>query len=300
MPQFCPNATWNATATTFADNTIVGTNPWSVFVNTNNTIYVVNQQKNWIRVWSPGSSVPTGNISGSFNTPYSFYITDNSDIYIDNGQNNKRIDKLLANSTLSVPAMYMCGACYGVFVDINNNLYCSMYDSHQVVAKSLNNRLNVWSVVAGTGTLGSASNMLYYPRGIYVDSNLNLYVSDYYNDRIQMFPYGQLNGTAVVGDSAPGTISIDGPTALTMDANGYLFISDTWHHRIIGGGPYGYRCIASCSGGGGLATQLSFPAGLSFDSYGNLYVADWGNSRIQMFFLTQNTCGKIILYIILF
>ncbi|CAF2215099.1 unnamed protein product, partial [Rotaria magnacalcarata] len=31
------------------------------------------------------------------------------------------------------------------------------------------------------------------------------------------------------------------------------------------------------------ANQFSSPVGLSFDRHGNLYVADWGNDRVQRF-----------------
>ncbi len=292
-PQFCSNASWNLSAITFATSTIVGTNPWGVFVNTNNTVYVANRQNGLVHVWLEGSNSPTGNISGNLSIPYNLFVTDNYDVYVDNGEANYVVDKWSSNSTNSVAAMYMCGGCYGLFIDINNNLYCSMQYTHKVISKSLNSRLNVWSIVAGTGSAGSASNMLNGPRGIYVDTNLNLYVADYNNARIQKFSFGQLNATTVAGATAAGTISLWGPTGVVLDANGYLFISDTWNHRIVGSGPYGFQCIVACSGAGSSSTGLYFPAHLSFDSYGNLYVADWGNSRIQKFLLANNSCGKV-------
>jgi hypothetical protein len=45
QPKFCPTASWNSNGITFANQSIVGAYPLSVFVNTNNTIYVVNQEK---------------------------------------------------------------------------------------------------------------------------------------------------------------------------------------------------------------------------------------------------------------
>lgn len=264
-----------------------------MFVNPNNTVYAANRESGLIRVWSEGSIVPTRNISGNLSIPYSLFVTSASDIYIDNGEANYRVDKWSLNATSAVAAAYMCGGCYGLFIDINNNLYCSMYARHQVISKSLDSRLNVWSTVAGTGVAGATTLTISYPRGVLVDTNMNLYVADYDNDRIQWFPSGQLNGTTVVGGSAAATtISLYGPTALVFDADGYLFISDTWNHRIVGSGPNGFRCIMACSGAGSSASALYFPASLSFDSYGNLYVADWGNNRIQKFFLSNNSCGK--------
>ena len=237
--------------------------------------------------------MPIRNISGNLSLPYCLFVSDSNDIYVDNGQVNLRIDKWSSNSSVVVAAMYTCGACIGVYVDIKNNLYCSMTTRHQVVSKSLDDRLNVWNVVAGTGVAGSTSLTLYNPRGVTVHTNLDMYVADCDNHRIQRFRFQELNGTTVVGAAAPGTIALYCPTTVIFDADGYLFISDTFYHRIIGSGPDGFRCIAACSGAGSSSTSLYLPAFISFDTYGNLYVMDYGNHRLQKFLLSSNTCGKI-------
>jgi len=41
--------------------------------------------------------------------------------------------------------------------------------------------------IAGTGQLGNASNEFYYPHDVAFDSEMNLYVTDTYNERIQKF-----------------------------------------------------------------------------------------------------------------
>ena len=68
---------------------------------------------------------------------------------------------------------------------------------------------------------------------------------------------------------------------------------DTGNNRIVGSGPNGFRCLVGCSGSGGSASnQLNSPETLSFDSYGNMFVTDWWNNRIQKFVLSTNSCGK--------
>ncbi|CAF4412689.1 unnamed protein product, partial [Adineta steineri] len=126
------------------------------------------------------------------------------------------------------------------------------------------------------------------PCGIFVDNNLNLYVADTLNNRIQKFASGQLNGTTV----PTGNITLYWPTGINLDFDGYLFIVDQGNNRVIGSGPYGYRCIAACSGSyGSSSTQLYYPYSLSFDSYGNMFVSDIFNNRIQKFFLVTNGCS---------
>ena len=155
-------------------------------------------------------------------------------------------------------------------------------------------------MVAGTGCPELATNKLNSPAGIFVDFNLTLYVADSGNDRIQRFSSGQADATTIAGDGAPSTIILSSPMDVTLDGDGYLFIADTNNHRIIGSGPYGFRCVAGCTNSSGSdSNQLMNPRSLSFDSFGNIWVADFNNSRIQKFILNNNSCGehsKIVYY----
>jgi hypothetical protein len=264
-----------------------------VFVDTNNTFYVTERDLDRIQVWLQGSMTPTRNMSAGLVSPSAVFATINGDVYIDNGASNGRVDKWTLNATNSVTAMYVNSRCYGLFVDINDNLYCSNGDLHQVVKKASYDNASTSTIIAGTGSYGSAPNMLNNPRGIFVDIELNLYVADCTNNRIQLFRSGQLNGTTEAGSGAPGTITLNCPTGVILDADGYLFIADYDNQRVISSGLNDYRCIAGCTGMSGSApNQLNHPHTLSFDSYGNLFVADTANNRIQKFFLATNSCGK--------
>ncbi len=244
-------------------------------------------------MWFNNSINPTRTISGDLLQPWSLFVTTSGDIYVDNAGWNNQVSKRTLNTNSSFDAMYIGAACYGLFVDINNTLYCSLHDLHQVVTKSLNSDSNITRIVAGNGTAGSASNMLNKSEGIFVNINFNLYVADYGNNRVQLFQFGQLNATTAAGsESLNPTIALNGPTGIVLDADGYLFIVENNENRIIGSGPNGFRCLVGCSGGGSASSQLSDPQTLSFDSYGNMFVTDWGNSRIQKFILLTNSSGK--------
>jgi hypothetical protein len=278
-------------ATTLANQSLVGYYPYGLFVNTNNTLYVAEPDYSRIQVWLEGDITPTKTISGNIGYPYSIFVTSSGDIYVDNAMLYGEVDKWVLNATTGIPVMNITGNCYGLFVSINNTLYCSLTDLHQVVTRSLDDVSNTLRIVAGTGCYGSASNMLYYPFGIFVDMNFNLYVADYINSRIQLFPPGQSNATTVAGSGASGTITLSYPTGVVLDADGYLFIVDSGNSRIVGSGPTGFECVAGCSGYGSSSDQLNSPQSMAFDSYGNIFVADSGNGRIQIFTLATNSCG---------
>ena len=67
QPKLSVCASWNLNATTFADNATLGTQPTSVFVDRNNTVYATAFIFNRVLVWSDGNLLPTRNISGSLN-----------------------------------------------------------------------------------------------------------------------------------------------------------------------------------------------------------------------------------------
>ncbi|CAF3807836.1 unnamed protein product [Rotaria sp. Silwood1] len=289
QPKFSAFASWDGNAITFATSGIVGASPYGLFVSTSNTVYVANRANSRVQIWLEGSSIPTRNITNGLSYPYSIFVTTNGDIYVDNGVSYNRVDKWTLNGTSST-AMYVKEECYGIFIDIHENCYCSMYNIHQVMTKSLNSNSNIWIVAAGTDCFGSTSNTLHNPRGIFVDADLNLYVADCGNDRIQQFPSGQVTGITVAGSTAIGTITLNCPSGVVLDADGYLFIVDSLNNRIVGSGPNGFRCVVGCSTvAGSLSSQLSSPSDLKFDSYGNIYVTDQSNSRIQKFILMPNT-----------
>ncbi|CAF1286485.1 unnamed protein product [Adineta steineri] len=167
-----------------------------------------------------------------------------------------------------------------------------MLKRHQVVKRSLDDPVMTPSIVAGTGIEGSASNELSSPQGIFVNVNLDLYVADCGNDRVQLFQPGQLDGITVAGSgSASATISLDCPSSIVLDAANHLFIADLNNYRIVGSGVNGFRCLVGCYGygTGSQSNQLTYPGAFSFDRSGNILVIDRINRRIQKFQMLEKS-----------
>ena len=215
------------------------------------------------------------------------------DIYFDAGDSNKRVDVWRQNSSSYASSLAVEDGCFSLFLDTNQSLYCSMTSSHRVIKRSIDSNDSQVTNVAGTGCSGLQPHLLYYQRGIFVSISFDLYVADTRNHRIQLFRPGQMNGTTVAGRVALGTIQLLEPAAVMLDGDGYLFILDTSHSKIVGSGPYGFRCVIGCTGRRGSSpSELSASQSMAFDSYGNIFVTDTNNHRVQKFFLASNTCSK--------
>lgn len=133
------------------------------------------------------------------------------------------------------------------------------------------------------------------PRGVTIDSNGNVYIADYTNNRVRKVDkstgtISTIAGTGVAGysgDGGPATSAqLNIPSAVLVDSLGNVYIADRGNHRIRKVDPSGTIStvagtgVVGYSGDGGLATsaQLSHPLGLALDSDNNLYIAENGNT----------------------
>lgn len=91
--------------------------------------------------------------------------------------------------------------------------------------------------------LPATSAFLSLPRDLAIDSHDNIYITDKVNNIIRM-----------------------------------ISVNDGMIHRIVGTSSYGFN------GDGLIATetQLSFPTGIDFDDYDNMFFSDKNNNRVRM------------------
>jgi hypothetical protein len=194
----------------------------------------------------------------------------------------------------------------GVAVDATGNLFIADYFDN-VIRKVATN--GIITTVAGNGYQsnpygaggfsgdgGPATNAeLYWPEGVAVTVNGNLFIVDSVNQRIRKVGTNGIintvagNGTSgYFGDGGEATdAELDNPFGVTVDAIGNIFISDSGNNvirevdangiitTVVGNGNFGY------SGDGGEATdaELEGPEGVAVDTSGSLFFVD--NERVR-------------------
>jgi sugar lactone lactonase YvrE len=259
--------------------------PLAAVADSSGSLYVVDCLNNRVVVYPAGST--TANVvfgqAGSF-------ITGTS--------NNGGVS---ANS-LSLPS--------DVAVDATGNVY---------ICDQSNNRVLYYPIgatsatrVYGQGSSGTnfttnasgvSATAMNGPSGVALDSSGNLYVADYYNNRVLFFPSGSVTATRVYGQGSTGTslttntadtgaTYMSHPYRVVLDSSGNLYVSENGNNRVVyfASGSvtatrvYGQPNFTTSSIATSVsATTLANPDGLALDSSGNLYVADEGNNRVLYF-----------------
>jgi IPT/TIG domain/NHL repeat len=173
------------------------------------------------------------------------------------------------------------------------------------------------------GRSGGGAGQLAYPEGVAIDPSGHVYIADYANYRIDEFTavgafiraygWGVVDGassfetctstsTCRAGLAGGGAGQLDYPQGVATDSSGDVYVAEVNGNRIdefsaVGAFIRGYgwgvvdgmshfeTCTSTCRAGvpGGGAGQLNLPAGVAVDPSGDVYVADFGNSRIDEF-----------------
>jgi len=264
-----------------------------------------------------GDGTASNSSSAELNTPIAVALDSSGNLYIADSA-NQRIRKV-TKSTGKISTFAGNGAVqfsgdggaatsaslntpYGLAVDSGGNIYIADFLNHAVRKVDTSGAI---STVAGTGIFGfsgdggpATSAQVNRPFGLAVDSGNNLYIADSNNYCIRKLDTkGNISTVAGVpgslgfsGDGGPATSAkLSSPYGIAVDMAGNLYIADSGNNRIrkvsngiittfAGTGPAGF----SGDGGPAASAKLNRPFGVSVDSVGNVFVADYGNYRIRL------------------
>jgi sugar lactone lactonase YvrE len=194
---------------------------------------------------------------------------------------------------------------FGLAVGPDNTVYVADQGNHAIRKISPDGRV---TTLAGNGSadwrdgLGRAARFN-KPSGIAMHPDGSIWVADSWNHRLRRIsPQGQVS--TVLGDKVPGQVGFDPdrdfeqslyvPEGLAINAEGEVFIADSWNHRIRKWEPASKRFITLAGNGRylnfgagfadarGYDARFSQPKGVALGPNGSLIVADTGNNRIRI------------------
>ncbi|MBD3299966.1 MAG: 6-bladed beta-propeller [Candidatus Moranbacteria bacterium] len=173
-----------------------------------------------------------------------------------------------------------------VAIDSNDNVYVSGGNGNKNVHKFDSDG----NFIGYFGKEGSGDGEFNYPRGIAVDGNDFIYVTDLSTARVQKFD-SDGNFIAKWGSSGSGDGQFNGPSGITVDGLNNVYVADTSNHRVQKFDSDGNFLTKWGSPGNGDG-QFNRPSDIYIDSSGNVYVTDWYNYRIQKFDSDGNFLAK--------
>lgn len=293
--------------------------PSGLAIDSNDNIYVVDNGSSKIRKITVSGVVSTlagsgsfgstdGNgISASFNFPSGITVDSNGIAYVADSTSGK-IRKITQTGIVSTFAGsgYPFGSVDGTGiaasfyypndVAVTNNGTVFVTDSFNSKIRKITSDGAV-TTFAGNVTLGSTDGIgvtanFEYPKGITIDSNEIIYVTDGNNKirkitsdgRVSTFAGSGLKGSS---DGRGTAASFYYPNGIAVDKNGIIYIADSINNKIRRITTDGIVTTFAGSGTTGFANGTAStawfyrPEGVAVDKNGNVYVADTGNSIIR-------------------
>jgi DNA-binding CsgD family transcriptional regulator len=258
--------------------------------------------------------------SAAFEHPVAVAVDGSDRVYVIDGNRIRRLDAYAAPTVAGTGVRGFSGdggpatdallsSPAAIAFDSEGNLY---------IADTGNNRIRrvgrdgIIATVAGTGRRGyggdggpAALALLNSPAGIAVGLGDSVFVADTGNNRVRMISadgtISTIAGTGEAGYAGDGGVAsqavLNSPQGLAVDAEGNLYVADTFNDRVrkidLGGviTTIAGDGVQSYSGDGQPATQagLNFAVGpldgagqaLAVDGEGDLFVADGGNNVVR-------------------
>jgi type II secretory pathway pseudopilin PulG len=183
----------------------------------------------------------------------------------------------------------------GVAIDASGNIWVTDPNNNRVEKfNSSGVYQSQLGCASGTCAATSTNGMFNGPFGVAIDASGNIWVTDYVNNRVEMFnsagTYVSQLGCATGACATSSTNGMfSGSDGVAIDASGNIWVTDYFNSRVEKFNSAGtYVSQLGCGGSGGCAggsTNGMFygPYGVAIDASGNIWVTDDNNNRVQEF-----------------
>ena len=146
---------------------------------------------------------------------------------------------------------------------------------------------NYLATIGTSGAAGVGNLQFHGPHHIAIYNNL-LYVADGGNHRVQVINVANplspvyVGTIGTTGEGGDDNAHLANPSGVAVDAN-YVYVADRGNHRVqvFARGTRSYVATLGSYGSG--KGQFWEPTDVAVDTLGNLYVADFVNTRVQQF-----------------
>ncbi|HYL12178.1 MAG TPA: SMP-30/gluconolactonase/LRE family protein [Terriglobales bacterium] len=171
--------------------------------------------------------------------------------------------------------------------DENRFLYVADTDLDQVLVYDADN----FKLLRKIGTAGKAHRLteagqFSRPTNVAVDADGNLYVSDTFNDRVEIFD-ADGNFISTFGKAGDGPGYFARPKGIAIDRDGHVWVADTVQDRVQVFTREG-RLLLWLGGHGVLPGQFSAVQGLAIDKNSRVFTSEQYPGRVQMFRYVTN------------
>ena len=296
-------AQWQTNAVTVAGGQGKGAginqldSPVGLFVDDAQTVYITDYYNHRAIAWqahaTTGEIVAGGNGEGrrldQLNRPTAIIVDRETDTLLICDQYNGRVVRWPRRpSYLRQGEVVIAGfTCFGLVMDDRGSLYVTRRGGD--VRRYDKGGDKEGTLVAGGNELGKNLNQFNIPTFLFVDAQYNLYIADYYNDRVMKWMRGAREGIVVAGGNGRGQdlTQLSHPRGIWVDGCGHVYVAELGADRVTRwekGAKQG-TVVVGGNGKGAAANQLSCGNGLFFDRHGHLYVVDCPNYRVQRFSL---------------
>ncbi|CAF3430600.1 unnamed protein product, partial [Rotaria socialis] len=270
--------------------------PQSLFVDADQTVVIADYWNHRIIQWKNGDTtneqvVAGGNGQGNglnqLNRPTDVLIdTETNSLIICDRENQRVVRWSRLSGTTQGEILLDNIYCWGLAMDEQKYLYASDTGKGEIRRYQLGEKNGI--LVAGGNGQGDGLNQLSDLFNLFVDRQHNVYVSDYSNHRVMKWNKCAKEGIVIAGGQGQGTAltQLSYPYGIFVDTLGTFYVTDSGNNRVMRwthGDKKQGTVIVGGNGQGASANQFYYPHGLSFDRYGNLYVVDCNNHRVEQF-----------------
>ncbi|CAF1546939.1 unnamed protein product, partial [Rotaria sp. Silwood1] len=242
-----PNARWQQNGITVAGGNRQGnginqlSNPWGLYVDDDQTIYVADRTNHRIVEWKRGATsgqvVAGGNGQGSgdhqLHNPRDVIIDKERDRLIICDYSNRRVVRWPRRNGTTGETIISNIYCMGLTMDENGSLYVTDYGRDEV--RRYRRGESQGTVVAGGNGSGNRLDQLSFPRYVFVDPDHSVYVSEWDNHRVMKWMEGAKQGIVVAGGQGKGNglTQLSSPQGVVVDQLGTVYVADDWNNRIM-------------------------------------------------------------------